>query len=239
MPKQVDVIIPVHNRLEHTKQTLESFFANTSPELATLYIVNDGSDQETSDYLAANADKFELFINMEAIGPAASRNKVAQIITQQGKRNAYLYHSDNDVYFKEGWLELLLKAFESLNANPITGVKLLGGGCHPYLKTSAHLFASDDPYYRIGQKDAVSGYSQLMSWETWDKYGPFDENQGSQDIKIMGSEDWAFCQRIIKDGFNVAAIEPELVIHTGKTNTYGKPATGVETFNEIEGVLIK
>jgi hypothetical protein len=93
-------------------------------------------------------------------------------------------------------------------------------------------------YGGVGIKDAVSGYSQLMTWKTWDKYGPFDEGQGQQEKKIMGSEDWAFCQRIIQDGFLVGSIEPEMVIHCGKTNTYGDPATGVETFKEVDGVKI-
>jgi hypothetical protein len=77
-----------------------------------------------------------------------------------------------------------------------------------------------------------------MTWETWDKYGPFSDNNRNEDIKIMGSEDWAFCQEIIKDGFKVGSIEPEVVIACGKTNTYGNPATGSETFKKFEGVKV-
>jgi len=57
--------------------------------------------------------------------------------------------------------------------------------------------------------------------------------------KIMGSEDWAFCQKIIEDGFQVGSIEPEVVIPCGRTNTYGEKATGHETFKEHYGVIIK
>jgi len=60
-----------------------------------------------------------------------------------------------------------------------------------------------------------------------------------QEKKISGSEDFAFCQKIVKDGFKVGSIEPEVVIHTGKTNTYQEKATGHETFKEVEGVMIK
>lgn len=233
--KLVDIVIPVHNRLEHTKQTLESLFKNTNPHLFNLYVINDGStDNQIWRYLRFLEKDFEFYSHDKAVGPAACRNFITREITIAKKRSKYLYHSDNDVYFKEGWLEKLIAVFEHSQADD---VKLLGGGCHPYLQNNRQIFC-DIEDYAVGIKDAVSGYSQLMTWETWDKYGPFDEGQGGQEIKIMGSEDWAFCQRIIKDGGLVGAIEPEVVIHTGKTNTYGNPATGVETFKNVEGVNI-
>jgi glycosyltransferase involved in cell wall biosynthesis len=244
MKKQVDIIIPVHNRPEHTRQTLESLLKNTNPDLYTLYIINDGCDQETNQVInevLMNQNPPAIgFTHQEPVGPAASRNEVCKWITEHGDRSQYLYHSDNDVYFKEGWLETLIRVYEEMDEKG-ANIKLLGGGCHPYLQNNSRF--SYDPFKgdvgAVGTKDAVSGYSQLMSWETWDKYGPFEEGQGSQEIKIMGSEDWAFCQRIIKDGFLVGAIEPEMVVHCGKTNTYGTPATGSETFKNLDGVMVK
>jgi GT2 family glycosyltransferase len=253
MNKKVDIIIPVHNRPEHTRQTLESLCKNTPHELYNLYVVDDGSDEETQkvlwDFFAAHHSLTEKpwpnevhgMVNSEAIGPARSRNNMCRQITIDNKRAEYLYHSDNDVFFAPGWLEKLITAIK-LRGNV---VKVIGGGCHPYLQNKEVLVnehikdLSSGELIQIGIKDAVSGYSQLMTWETWDKYGPFDEGQGGQEIKIMGSEDWAFCQRIIKDGFLVGSIEPEVVIATGKTNTYGKPATGVETFKDHEGIMVK
>lgn len=242
MKKQVDVIIPVHNRPEHTLQTLESFIRNTDMNLANLYVVDDDSDEETAQALYANNEFYNLFINKENIGPGASRNRVAQAITDSGKRSKYLYHSDNDVFFTPGWLEKLINIFESANDFHQGKLKVLGASCHPYLQTKEHIFMIRDSRYgdyNVGSKDAVSGYSQLMTWETWDKYGPFDETMRGAEKKIMGSEDWAFCQKIIQDGFLVAAVEPEIVIPTGKTNTYGELATGSETFKDYEGVFVK
>lgn len=230
----VDIIIPVHNRPELTKQTIDSLYAHTDKDLFRLYVVDDLSNDETKKVLKElqRTYVFRLFTNDENIGPAASRNEVCEYITLRKKRGGLLYHSDNDVYFKEGWLPVLIKAYASIERE---GIRLLGGGCHPYLQNNSTVRYID---FTVGIKDAVSGYSQLMTWDTWDKYGPFDEGQGSQKIKIMGSEDWAFCQRIIQDGYKVGSIEPELVIATGKTNTYGQPATGAETFKEVEGIKI-
>jgi len=237
MEKRVDIIIPVHNRWEHTKQTLDSLFENTDEGMFELYVIDDRSDPETENGLKAYKKISILKRNDIAIGPAASRNEMCEHITKSGGRKEFLYHSDNDVFFKRGWLGALLATLDMFEED---GLKLLGGGCHPYLQNNGIFSRPEIQYpYIVGLKDAVSGYSQLMRWETWDKYGPFSDANRNEEIKIMGSEDWAFCQKIIKDGYKVGSIEPELVIATGKTNTYGKLATGSETFKEVEGVVVK
>lgn len=243
MQKKTDIIIPIHNRWEHTKQTLDSLIANTDPQLFNLYVCDDLSDPGNIDLLrryhaaARLGFDFSVFYQKENIGPAATRNGACSYITRRKLRAHYLYHSDNDVFFKSNWLTVLTRSYENLDYLTSGKVKLLGGGCHPYLQDKESVLVLDS--FRVGIKDAVSGYSQLMTWETWDKYGPFDEGGRGQEIKIMGSEDWAFCQRIIKDGGRVGSLYPEQVIATGKTNTYGLPATGSETFKQMEGVIIK
>lgn len=243
---KVDIVMPVHNRWKLTKQSLDSLLMNTPMELYTLYIINDGSDDQTSDelqkwFMESGGDNINLVMNDVAIAPGPSRNKICKQITDNFTRSHYLYHSDNDVYFREKWLETLLEFYDRLLL--VMNVALLGGGCHPYLQDNRTfpLFNIDGTrsQYELGFKDAVSGYSQFMKWNVWDKYGPFAEDMKDADIKIMGSEDWAFCQRIIKDGAFVASIRPEVVIHCGKTNTYGNPATGHETFPNIPGIIIE
>lgn len=237
---RVNIIIPVHNRPVHTFQTIKSLFDNTKKELFDLYVYNDASDNATTEVLVnlKNTYPCKMFANFKPMGPAWCRNQVAKYITEKTKRADYLYHSDNDVFFTDGWLS---KLTEAMGMAETLGVKVLGGSCHPYLQNKEVITVRngyDGKTYNIGQKDAVSGYSQLMTWETWDRYGPFDEEQGSQEKKIMGSEDWAFCQRVVKAGFVVGSIEPEVVIPCGKTNTYGDPATGSDTFKEFEGVMV-
>lgn len=242
MKPLTDIVIPIHNRPEHTKQTLESLFDNTNPLLYRLYIINDNSNEETVELLKKYTHEVGqrkgvavwLGHTEENVGPAVSRNSVCKMITDKNQRSKYLYHSDNDVYFYPGWINFLTEIYEQFYKE---GFRLIGAGCHPYLQTNTTY--QSDFGFRLGTKDAVSGYSQLMDWKTWDKYGPFDEGSRGLEMKISGSEDWAFSQKIVKDGYLVGSIEPELVIHTGKTNTYDKPATGAETFKDIEGINIK
>lgn len=238
MGNNVDIIIPVHNRWQHTEQTLNSLFANTDRKDFKLYVINDGSDEETTRFLNSYPRLFTLINHVFPIGPGPSRNQVTREITEKHERSTYLYHSDNDVYFKDNWLHTMFAIMSYCSDKRMVSmnkIKVLGGSCHPYLQTNEILPASIG---YIHTKDAVSGYSQMMIWETWDEFGPFDETMRNAKEKIMGSEDWAFCQKIIKAGYLVGSVVPEVVIPTGKTNTYGKAATGSETFKEYPGVKV-
>ena len=234
---RVNIILPVFNRLQHTEQTIRSLYENTDLSLFDLWVSDDFSGPETGELLIKlrKQYKFSLGRNYENIGPGATRNKVAKYLKEKGLRGEYLYETDNDVYFTKGWLMKLLKVFELAQKRDVL---LLGGSCHPYLQNNSVQTYLGDIDYQVGLKDAVSGYSQFMTWDTWDEYGPFDETMRNAEKKIMGSEDYAFCQKIIKDGFKVGSIEPEVVIPCGKTNTYGEKATGHETFKQVEGVKV-
>lgn len=246
----VNIVIPIHNRTRHTMQTLQSLVLNTSKELYTLHLIDDGSDAETMNAVIGfyNEQKDHINItyrrNDKPLSPGVSRNIVCDQITRRGTRHEFLYHSDNDVYFMPDWLDTLIAVFQVAETD--YNIRLLGGGCHPYLqdketfKIEARMPNAAIMPFHVGTKDAVSGYSQLMRWSTWDTYGPFDETMKDADKKIMGSEDWAFCQKMVQGGYRVASIRPEVVIHCGKTNTYGDAATGSEVITDhgIEGVFI-
>lgn len=235
----VDIIIPVHNRPRLTEQSLKSLWDHTPREIYRLHVVDDGSDEETSQLLVNTLDEMQdggvscFFIrHTEPLSPGYSRNEAARKALKLSNRE-FIYFSDNDVYFTEEWLENLIIYYEQAHKQ---GVRLLGGGCHAYLQNNRELNLNG---MRIGIKDAVSGYSQLMLWDTWEKYGEFSESMKTAERKIMGSEDWEYCQRIRNDGFEVGSVYPELVYHCGRTNTYGDLATGAETIRNIAGVIVE
>jgi hypothetical protein len=85
------------------------------------------------------------------------------------------------------------------------------------------------------QTDAVAGYSMLMSWQTWDKYGPFDQHA----VGVGQSEDFAVCQKVLKDGYRVGYVSPPVLTVTGLTNTLGGKVPGWEQLKALvpEGVI--
>jgi GT2 family glycosyltransferase len=133
----------------------------------------------------------------------------------------WLCFLDNDVAVFEGWLS---KAASLLDSEAIP--MLLGGQRHPYHGVTHRL-------YGVEEVDAVAGYSMFMSWDTWDRFGPFDANAKG----IGQSEDWAFSQRVKKGGGIVGYIHPPVLAHCGLTNTDSKPATGHEAFERFPGLI--
>lgn len=220
------IILPIYNRPDHTRQTIESLYSNTLANFQ-LHIVDDCSDEPTKNLLLDLRKKyhFSLTRSLENKGPGASRNLAISLVK---KKTKYLYFSDNDVYFKTNWLNVLINIFTQADC------ALLGASCHPYLQDNETIKVAG---YDVGIKDAVSGYSQLVEWSTFDKFGPFDTQEGL-DKKTGRSDDWAFCQRIKLSGLRVGSVRPELVISTGKTDSYGDVAVGPETFRNEEGVYV-
>ena len=47
-------------------------------------------------------------------------------------------------------------------------------------------------------------------------------------VKVNGSEDWNYCQRIKKAGGRVGVLEPAVVVNCGVTSSDGKPCPGAE-----------
>ena len=64
----------------------------------------------------------------------------------------------------------------------------------------------------------------MMRWEMWDKYGPLDAHA----VGPGQSEDWKFCQDIIKDGGLVGSLQPHLVFNCGITNSLGDDSPGAD-----------
>jgi len=228
--KRVNIIMPAHNRWEHTKQSLESLYENTDPNAFVLYVVDDMSTDDTRERLEEMQPEkqFNLAISGTNMGPAACRNNVCNIITAQFERLNYLYHTDNDVYFTPGWLDTLIEEYDKVK----DVVKILGGGSHPF-----HFPFEDLHDSQVKLTHALAGYSHFMSWDVWDEYGPYAVSDEHPDHgRIMGSEDWLICVKIKDDGYHVGAVFPEIVHNTGITNTYGKPTTGAEHIKTFEGV---
>jgi hypothetical protein len=131
-------------------------------------------------------------------------------------------------------LETLVDTFEDPRCQPV--LKLMGGWNHPYLQPTWQSTKWPDKSRQVATHDAITGASQLMCWDTWDKYGPLEAHAPG----VSQSEDWLMCQKIIKDGGRVGSVYPRVVFNTGVTNSYGKPATGQDVMlKELQEAKVK
>ncbi len=235
----LNVVMLVRDRLTLTKQSIESLVKNTTSQFA-LTVVDDASQLETADWLrmwvrvlpvGTNMIGTLLVRNEQSTGTGAARNQgIAEARKAFGDDNL-LYLSDNDIFAQPKWDEAVIAAH-----NVYKGIKIIGGGCHPFMQPNIHngdLKNRNAP--EVVTRDAISGYSWLLSWETWDRFGVL-QNTG---LGVRQSEDWEYCQRITKAGYFVGSVLPEVVLHTGVFDTFGKRPPGWELLEQakIEGVV--
>lgn len=237
----ISVVMLVRDRLELTKQAIKSLTQNTKGRFR-LTVVDDSSQPETRDWLMQIIGKHthwaKLIRNEESKGTGWARNQGVQAALEKFGMSNLLYLSDNDVWFAPGWDEVLLKAHEAFPR-----YKIIGGGCHPFLKPiqqprglGASRFVANGGLYKVEARDAVSGYSWLLSWDTWERYGPLDAHA----LGVRQSEDFAMCRKVVEAGHFVGAINPEVVLHTGiYKDTFGDipPGSDVMAQNKREGIL--
>lgn len=213
-----DFICPVKiddgKRLKLLNQSLESLYENTPKDLINRVVLIDDMSSMKLEYDI-------VYRNDEQLGVGGSKNKGVNIHTKLG-RGDYLYIFDGDVYFTKGWLEDMLEAYRRDGEEFL----ILGGGVHPYLQPRA-----GEDTELVTSHDAVSGWSWMLSYDVWDKYGDMADNA----LGVGKSEDWEYCQRIRNDGFKVGCLKKQVIAHAGLTNSEGVDIPG----RDVSEILAK
>ncbi len=231
----VDMICPLkidgERRINLFKQTLQSLIRHTSPLLVSKVVfVDDGSDIVWQDrifkFLENEKAPFEIEFIPFTVRRGVGGSKNYSIESLKDNRSKYLYIFDNDVYFTKGWLTTLINSYEAHRDT----FKVLAGGVHPFLQPRQSESLTD-----VTSHDALSGWSWLMDYEVWDKYGKLADNA----LGTGQSEDWEYCQRIRNDGFLVGCVQPQVVAHCGLTNTEGMPIVGFEESKKLANNIAK
>jgi hypothetical protein len=225
----VNFTMLVRNRPVLTKQALDSLGAI---EDVTVTIRNDRSNEETHGILAhwlwgsdpsADNNRWLFCVNPQTpVGTGQARNEVIAVSERKFGRGDFLYLSDNDVFFKPRWLRTLLWAYK---IGWHEGVRVLGAYNHPYHKPTDTLILGTGICPVIHVVNALATQSMLMSWDVWDRFGPFCDTPVD---RVCMSEDHEFSQRIRKAGYKVGVVDPPLIVSTGITNTFGEKVPGWE-----------
>lgn len=235
----IDVVMLCQNRPKLANQAIQSLITNTT-EPWRMVIVDDGSGMQTEVLLRSWTrlqDNIHVIRREVAQGPGRARNLGIEESQQKwGGRGDWLYLCDSDCYFKEQWNEKFVRAY--VMAHRELNFRVLGGYCHPYNQTNAE-WPTYDPNWRtyIYEKYAIGLLSWLMTWETFDQFGPFEPAPTAN-----FSEDWALCHKIRLAGFRVGCIWPWVVVNTGLTGSNGKLSPGSELLYKQdipEGVVIE
>lgn len=208
----------VKDRPRLTRQALDSLVEHTIGDYR-LTILDDQSAMETSELVDSYQSKSCQIIHSryQTLGPGRARNIAIDKASKAG-RGDLLYLCDNDCYFLPNWDAQLLAVWPLAQA---AGFQALGGCCHPYQLAITQNKATAE--HSVNELAALGLLSWLMTWETWDHYGPFDPSP-----TINGSEDWLMSQKIRKAGGKVGVVSPAVVLNCGVTSTDGKQCPGAK-----------
>ena len=234
MPK-CNFTMLVHNRLNLTRQALYSLKRSGCMKDIAITIFDDASDEGTRDFLAqwCEDNVAHLLREDKSVGTGIARNSVIAEAEGQHGRCEFLYLSDNDIFVFPGWLEILIKAYRFAWNH---GYKVIGGYNHPFHQSVAVL-----PVPRcceVRQVSALALQSMLMTWDSWDKYGPFCSTPVG---RVCMGEDVEFAWRIAKDNGKLGVVKPAVIVNTGITNSFGEKIPGWEMVEQEAppGVLVE
>jgi hypothetical protein len=168
------------------------------------------------------------------LGTGPMRNKVIQESEKHFGRGKFLYLGDNDCLFLQpDWLKILTETYRE--AHDVHGFAVLAAYNHPFNRPIAPTIRTLTRW-NVNEVYAVATQSMLMSWDIWDRFGPFCDTPAG---KVCQSEDIEFCNRIRAAGMKVGVISPALLVNTGITNSFGQHIPGWELVKSQcpEGVI--
>jgi GT2 family glycosyltransferase len=188
----VSIVIPVYNRLDLTRQCLESL-ASTVGSFAETIVVDNASQDGTWEFLRT-CTAVRRIRNTQNLGFAAACNQGAA-----ESKSRYLVFLNNDTIALPGWLEALVETIERHSTAAIVGSRLLypDGTIQHAGVAMSRLFRAPYHIYRgVGGNDpvvsyprefrAVTGACMLVRRSTFESVGGFDDGfrNGFEDIDL-------------------------------------------------------
>jgi len=199
-----DIIIPIWNQFELTRQCIDHITKNTRYPYR-LVLVDNGSDDQTKSYLEnfqKNNKDFGLIQNKENLGFVRAVNQGLKI-----SKASYVCVLNNDTMPGEGWLTQLIEF-----AQRHKDVGLLNPLCkgHEEKKISINEYAKSvatnkDKFMEMNQ---CQGFCMLIKRELIDKIGYLDEQFG-----LGGFDDTDYSLRSYLAGYKSACVYSSYVYH--------------------------
>lgn len=106
---KIFILVPVFNRLEHTKKFLESIRKQTLASYLQMVVINDGSTDGTAEYLKGQRDVLQIFGDGN-LWWAGSIQEGLLNTQSQWKPGDYVVFLNNDTWFDSDYIEQLVSA---------------------------------------------------------------------------------------------------------------------------------
>jgi len=217
IPPSVDaglttIVIVTYNRLEQTRQCVDSIVACTPEPHQLLFVDNASSD--------GSADYFREMFGPEAVIANESNQGFLRAANQgiKAAHGRYVLLLNNDTTVTPGWLSALQRAAEPPDVGIVSG-KIVGpdgrvqlAGAYIAFDGSARMIGEglspDDPSLSLQREVCyVGGHCMLIKRQVIDTVGLLDESYG-----FGYHEDTDYCYRARQAGFKVV-YTPDCLIH--------------------------
>ena len=204
----ISVVLPTYNRQGRLSTCLESLERQTLElNRFEVIVVNDGSDDGTSNYLKEFSKKTNLtfkFINQQNSGPATARNKGVESSVEE-----YIAFIDDDCVASERWLE------DYLSMLPLTlGCAGVGGRIKNVNEDPRESFLEVLGVNQHSEPNKIGHTSYLITANALYKKEAFENVRGfDQQLNVPGGEDSDLSQRMIERGFHLKVSDRAVVFH--------------------------
>lgn len=231
--KTVDIIIPVYNALEDVKKCLYSVYSYTDGYNVTVYVINDGSNEQTSMWLqnfCLNKDNFALIVNNTNIGYTKTVNRGLKASTGE-----FVVTLNSDTIVTPGWLSSMIGCAEKKENIGIVGPLSNAASWQnvPLLKDEVGEFAINEIPIGSTPLDMaaivqhttkrhypkipfINGFCFLIKRKVIDVIGYLDEINFPEGY----GEENDFCVRANDSGFELAIADDAYVFHA-KSKSFG------------------
>ncbi len=206
--KKLSVILPTHNRPQQLERCLNALSHQDLPgRCFEVIIIDDGSRMPLDNPVSRFKNVFDIvLIRQDRKGPAAARNKGAQIA-----RGRYLVFTDDDCVPLKHWLSTIVKGFEK-NPGCLVGGKTIILFPENNYSTASQLiidFLYDE--YNKDPENAKFFTSNNFAVQAKD----FQELLGfaAESFPFAGGEDRDFCARWLSQGRRMVYVPAAQVYH--------------------------
>lgn len=231
----VSIVIPVFNNWRYTYACLQAVRERSGEGIPYEVIVADDGSRDDTYKMLKRIKGIHIILNKINLGFLRNCNNAA---TQA--RGRYLLLLNNDTEVQDGWLEPLVKVFESFDNVGMVGSKLLysngqlqeAGGIIWNDGTGWNFGRGDDPgkpeYNYVREVDYCSGASILIRKELWNKLGGFDEQ-----FKPIYCEDSDLAFQIREAGYRVFYQPESRVVHHEGIVSGTDPGSGLKRYQAL------
>lgn len=119
MKNKVFIIIPVHNRLDLTKQCLSSFSKQSYPNIEVI-LVDDGSTDGTRKYFEKKYKNWTLVKGDGTWWWTRSMYEGIEYVLKKANKNDFVLTMNNDCFAKKDYIEIIVNA-SLANNNAVVG----------------------------------------------------------------------------------------------------------------------